>query len=297
MNQASDNGTTPLYIASEKGHAEVVSILLAKQGVNVNQTMNDGATPLYAASLQGHTEVVSMLLAKQGVGANQAMKGGCTPLWIASRYGHTEVVSLLLAKQGVDVNQATKNGDTPLRIASQNGHAKVVSMLLAKKGIDINKVWNRNRNRSRTDRVTPLRAAIERGHAEIAEQLVMCGSLVDAPTGAHGRQLTLVLGAFAQAFKADFDALCVFRLCLVRAYHDKPPAVEGTPSPAQRRRMAAHRMGRKGSFAVPLIESFLVPCHPVTCKPDLTVRHTLTIILNITAATHRGSTTETAADT
>jgi hypothetical protein len=54
----------------------------------------------------------------------------------------------------------------------------------------------------------------------------------------------------------DFDALCVFRLCLVRAYHDEPLAVEGAPTPAQRWRIAAHRMGRKGSFAVPLIESF-----------------------------------------
>jgi hypothetical protein len=41
-------------------------------------------------------------------------------------------------------------------------------------------------------------------------------------------------------------------------------------------------MGRKGSFAVPLIESFLVPCHPDTFLPDRTARRTLTIILNIT---------------
>ena len=32
-----NNGVTPLFIASQKGHAEVVSMLLAKQGVNVNQ--------------------------------------------------------------------------------------------------------------------------------------------------------------------------------------------------------------------------------------------------------------------
>ena len=117
--------------------------------------------------------------------------------------------------------------------------------------------------------------------------VVIRGSiLVDAPTGAHGIQLNLVLGAFAQACKADFEALCVFRLCLVRAYHDDPPVVEGTPSLAQRRRIARHRMGRKGSFAVPLIESFLVPCHPDTFLPDRAARRTLNIVLNITAAAH-----------
>ena len=44
---------------AEAGHAEVVSMLLAKQGVDVNQATNDGFTPLYIASENGHAEVVS----------------------------------------------------------------------------------------------------------------------------------------------------------------------------------------------------------------------------------------------
>ena len=88
------------------------------------------------------------------------------------------------------------------------------------------------------------------------------------------------LGAFAQACKADFDALCVFRLCLVRAHNDELPTIHGAPSPAQRWRIARHGMGGKGSFAVPLIESFLVPCHPDTFLPNRTARRTLNIILN-----------------
>ena len=46
LNHANIVGATPLYIASREGHAEVVSMLLAKQGVDVNQTTNDGFTPL-----------------------------------------------------------------------------------------------------------------------------------------------------------------------------------------------------------------------------------------------------------
>ena len=56
-------------------------------------------------------EVVSMLLAKEGVDVNQAMvNDGATPLFIASQNGHCEVVSMLLAKEDVDVNQATNDG-------------------------------------------------------------------------------------------------------------------------------------------------------------------------------------------
>ena len=119
-----------------------------------------------------------------------------------------------------------------------------------------------------------------------ARVLVMRGSiLVDAPTGEHGIQLNLVLGAFARAYMADYEALCALRLCLSRAYHDEPPKVEGSPPPAQRRRIAAHRMSRKGSFAMSRIESFLLPCHPDPFRPDLTVRRTLNIILNLSADT------------
>ena len=189
---------------------------------------------------------------------------------------------MLLAKQGVDVNQAADDGDTPLYIASQNGHSEVVSMLLAKQGIDVNQAWKR----SERDLVTPLRAAIDRSHTEIAKLLVMRGSiLVDAPMGAHGVQLNLVLGAFAQAIKADYDALCMFRLCLFRAYHDKPPTIEGASPSAQRLRTAAHLMIRRGSFAMPRIESFLLPCHSDPFRPDLRVRRTLNIILNLSADT------------
>ena len=56
-------------------------MLLAKEGVDVNQAMDGGATPLYIASQNGHCEVVSMLLAKEGVDVNQARDDGATPLF------------------------------------------------------------------------------------------------------------------------------------------------------------------------------------------------------------------------
>ena len=164
VNQAADDGSTPLSIASKKGHSEVVSKLLAKQGVDVNKADNDGWTPLYIASQEGHSEVVSMLLAKQGVDVNQAENNGATPLYTASQFGHAEVLSLLLAKQGVDVNQAKNDGRTPLYTASQKGHTEVVSMLLAKEGIDVNQTMNGG--------ATPLYIASQNDHAGVVAMLL-----------------------------------------------------------------------------------------------------------------------------
>ncbi len=54
LNQYRSGGWRRLMCVGHRGHAEVVSMLLDKQGDNVNQAMNDGATPLYIASYKGH---------------------------------------------------------------------------------------------------------------------------------------------------------------------------------------------------------------------------------------------------
>ncbi len=124
LNQATDDGATPLFIASQEGHAKAVEILV-KAGADLNQTWN-GATPLFKASHDGHVEVVEILV-KAGADFNQTWNG-TTPLFQASQNGHVEVVEILV-KAGADLNQ-TWNGVTPLFQASQNGHVEVVEILL-----------------------------------------------------------------------------------------------------------------------------------------------------------------------
>ena len=71
-----------LQIASERGHVEVVTELLAYPQINVTKARStDGVTPLFLAARNGHLEVVKELLAQPKINANQGRStNGATPL-------------------------------------------------------------------------------------------------------------------------------------------------------------------------------------------------------------------------
>jgi len=89
------NGETPLFIASQNGHTEIVKALLTR-GAAINQARTDGATPLLIASYNGHTATVQALLAA-GANVNQACTDGATPLSIAAIRGHVEHMEVVKA--------------------------------------------------------------------------------------------------------------------------------------------------------------------------------------------------------
>ena len=72
---------TPLMVAADQHHPEIVVYLLA-HGASINARDSDGNTALHTAADVGSTRVVKILLDK---GANYHLKNnyGSTPLWIA----------------------------------------------------------------------------------------------------------------------------------------------------------------------------------------------------------------------
>jgi len=60
INQAEDDGTTPLHIACYKGHEIVVRLLLDNRA-DINPVDRDGDTALSSAKRQGHTSIVKLL--------------------------------------------------------------------------------------------------------------------------------------------------------------------------------------------------------------------------------------------
>jgi hypothetical protein len=63
VNQATQDGATPLFIAAQIGHAAVVQLLVKEcGGAAVNQATQNGGTPLHAAAHQGHGEIAKWLV-------------------------------------------------------------------------------------------------------------------------------------------------------------------------------------------------------------------------------------------
>ena len=86
MNKATNDGTTPAFIASQKGYVEVVRVL-GQLGVDLNKARNDGTTPALIASQKGHVDLLRVLN-ELGADLNKARNDGATPAYIASQHGH-----------------------------------------------------------------------------------------------------------------------------------------------------------------------------------------------------------------
>src|ERR1700754_25857 len=145
------NSNEEFFAAARKGDAAAVKAFLDK-GTDVNAKTNYGATALSYACDKGHTEVVRLLLER---GADPNVKDtfyGEVPIGWALDKGHTEIVKLLLAggAQGKDralvtggdsgnleiVKAALDKGDlnpetltSALGRATRNKHTEVAELL------------------------------------------------------------------------------------------------------------------------------------------------------------------------
>ena len=118
----------PLHMASGRGHAEVVYLLLRHKGhMNNHSPSYQDWTPLLFASYYGHVEVVQLRL-EHAADVNAQALSHSTPLWFASEKGHLEVVHLLLG-HGADVHIRGLYSHTPLQRAT---NVKIAQLLLEK---------------------------------------------------------------------------------------------------------------------------------------------------------------------
>lgn len=64
-------GATPLYLACQEGHLEIIQYLVQDCGADPHARAHDGMTPLHAAAQMGHNTVIVWL-----VSAGRAWHGG-----------------------------------------------------------------------------------------------------------------------------------------------------------------------------------------------------------------------------
>ena len=102
MNQADNYGSTPLYIASQQGHLEVVEaliMLIISEDGSIDQAKNNGVTPLFVASQNGHLGVVKTLVESH---ANIHLNvDGQTALSLAKKLGYIDIVKYLQQEIGI----------------------------------------------------------------------------------------------------------------------------------------------------------------------------------------------------
>ncbi|GBP85350.1 Kinase D-interacting substrate of 220 kDa B [Eumeta japonica] len=122
-----ENNATALMVASERGRAEAVRLLVAA-GADPNATDADGWGPVALAARAGHAPVVRELL-DAGAKVDPRDCGGWTPLMWASYKGHEEVVAFLLEK-GADVHAHGNYNINSLVWAAGRRHSGVVAQLL-----------------------------------------------------------------------------------------------------------------------------------------------------------------------
>ena len=112
--------TVLLIQACASGDVAKVADLVSEKNVDPFAGDESGPTPLAVACEAGHMEVVKFLMERDKEGRALMGAGGTTPLHVAARGGHIEVVKYLIDDRGMDPSCEDSDGFTPLDCARNN---------------------------------------------------------------------------------------------------------------------------------------------------------------------------------
>ncbi|KEF56277.1 uncharacterized protein A1O9_07858 [Exophiala aquamarina CBS 119918] len=119
---------SPLFVASRRGYAKIVELLI-EAGADLEAQNRDEGSALQVASGAGQEGIVDKLL-ESGADVNGGGGFYNNPLQAASAQGHASIVQRLITA-GADVNKIGGYHGTSLQAASAEGDDHVVRRLLA----------------------------------------------------------------------------------------------------------------------------------------------------------------------
>ncbi len=128
INCFSEDGFTPLSIASYFGNEEITHLLLLN-GADPNIPSNNNYTvyPIHSAVTANYTMIAKMLL-EAGADINVVQMSGATPLHSAAFNGNIELLIVLL-EAGANVHAKMEDGKTPADKAFEKGFLDISKIL------------------------------------------------------------------------------------------------------------------------------------------------------------------------
>jgi len=128
INEFSEDGFTPLSLASYFGKEDITHLLLLN-GADPNIPSKNGYNvyPLHSAVAANYTMIAKMLL-EAGAEINVVQMSGATPLHSAAHNGNIELLILLL-EAGANVNAKMEDGKTPADKAFEKGFFDIAKIL------------------------------------------------------------------------------------------------------------------------------------------------------------------------
>ena len=123
---SADSSPVPLSLASQYGHADVISLLLRAGAKCVPNT--NGEFPIHLAAREGHADACMLLLHQDGWDLPDKYHEW-TPLFHATRNGHTSCLRILL-QAGARVDRVDELGHQAIHYAAWYGHRACVDLLL-----------------------------------------------------------------------------------------------------------------------------------------------------------------------
>ena len=163
VNDVDNKNFTPLHLAVQQNHTDVVKYLLSKEA-DVAIKTDSGRSVYHNAAYNGYISILQLLVTHSKVHVNDLDNTHFTALHLAVQKNRTEVVKYLLAKE-VDVAIKTDIGRSIYHSAAYKGYISILQLLVTHSKMHVNDVDNKN--------FTPLHLAVQQNHADIVKYLLL----------------------------------------------------------------------------------------------------------------------------
>ena len=168
MTHSQEHDRTALMLAAQRGHLEMIEILLKHQSIRIDMQDANGMTAILLAVREGYSTIVRRLLEVKANIEIVDSQVGRSPLRCAAERDRADIVQLLLEHKA-DPNVKDRLGGTAILRAVNRGAASALEEMMKNNDVDIKCVDE--------DGQSLLHGAARNGYDQIARILLKDGRL------------------------------------------------------------------------------------------------------------------------